>query len=63
MPYSQSKEERCPNRANHTPCPDGYSAWHEWAIQMELTHTQELCPYCDLWVIWKPKETNHDTTN
>lgn len=45
----------CPDRAKHTPCPSGYVAWHEWAEKKAKTHTQERCPTCLLWAIWKPK--------
>lgn len=38
----------------HTPCPKGYLAWHEWAAEMEKTHRQEACPKCSLYVIWRP---------
>lgn len=39
----------------HTPSPDGYIAWHEWAERKAETHEQERCPVCGLWAIWKPK--------
>jgi hypothetical protein len=39
----------------HTPCPDGYLDWHEWAEKKSRTHTQEKCPHCGLWAVWKRK--------
>lgn len=44
----------CPNKANHTPSPRGYVAWHEWAEQMQKTDTQIACESCGLWAIWLP---------
>jgi hypothetical protein len=41
----------CPNAANHTPCPQGYAAWHTWADQMRKSHRQVKCPECHLYVI------------
>lgn len=39
----------------HTPCPEGYLTWHEWAEKKSKTHEQERCPGCGLFAIWKPK--------
>jgi hypothetical protein len=36
----------------HTPCPEEYLAWHEWAERKAKTHVQERCPHCGLWAIW-----------
>lgn len=47
----------CPQAHLHTPCPQGYLAWHEWAEKMAKTHQQRQCPGCELWVIWEPKES------
>jgi hypothetical protein len=44
----------CPNRAKHTPCPDGYVAWHEWAAKKARTHRQTRCTGCDRLSIWVP---------
>jgi hypothetical protein len=49
--------EKCPTRSLHTEGPDGYSAWHDWAEEMDKTHRQELCPGCRLYAIWTPRET------
>lgn len=38
----------------HTPQPEGYLAWHEWAEKMLKTHSQHRCKHCGLFVIWKP---------
>lgn len=45
----------CPNAAQHTPSPDGYLAWHEWAEEKAKTHTQIKCSGCGLYAIWVPK--------
>lgn len=39
----------------HTPCPQGYLAWHTWAERKAKTHRQKRCPDCGLWAIWVPK--------
>ena len=49
-----SKRNPCPLETDHTPCPDGYLAWHEWAEQKSKTHRQVRCPGCDLLTIWVP---------
>lgn len=36
----------------HTPCPEGYREWHEWAERKLRTHRQIRCPNCGLWAIW-----------
>lgn len=46
----------CPNKDHHTPHPEGYLQWHEWANKMSETHEQKQCPSCGLWAIWEPKE-------
>ena len=45
----------CPNKANHTPCPEGYIQWHDWAAKMSKTHSQIRCQGCGKWVTWLPK--------
>ena len=30
--------EACPNKAQHTPQPDGYLEWHDWAERMTCPH-------------------------
>lgn len=47
----------CPNKEQHTPCPDGYIARHEWAKRMSKTHAQTTCPGCGLWKIWLPRNS------
>ena len=44
-----------PECEQHTPAPDGYFQWEEWAEAMEETHVQRQCTGCGLWVIWEPK--------
>lgn len=41
--------------ADHTPSPDGYQAWHEWAEKMSKTHRARRCAECEYWSIWEPK--------
>jgi hypothetical protein len=45
----------CPNGKNHTRCPDGYVAWHEWAEKKLRTHQAVRCPSCGRYSIWIPK--------
>lgn len=45
----------CPHFEDHTPSPDGYLAWHDWAGKMARTHRQERCAGCGRWAIWVPK--------
>jgi hypothetical protein len=37
----------------HTPSPNGYVAWHEWAERKAKTHAQTRCPVCGRWAVWK----------
>ena len=46
----------CPNSDLHTPSPDGYDGWHEWANEMTKTHKQKKCPGCGLLAIWEKKK-------
>lgn len=50
------REPSCPQVDQHTPAPDGYIAWHEWAEEMTKTHRSTRCPGCRLYKIWIPKE-------
>lgn len=47
-----STEVRC----NHTPCPIGYLAWHNWAQVKRRTHKQRKCGKCGLYKIWVKKQ-------
>ena len=49
------KRGDCPDRDKHTPCPEGYTHWHEWAAKMMKTHSQVQCLSCGRWSIWLPK--------
>lgn len=42
-------------RRGHTPCPDDYCSWHEWAEMMGETHEQVRCEICGLWAVWVPR--------
>lgn len=47
------KLDPCPNLAQHTPSPDNYATWHEWAEAMEEAGAvSEECPGCHHWSIW-----------
>lgn len=48
-------EKNCPNRSKHTPCPEDYMGWHEWAEEKGKTHRQIRCNGCNLFTIWVPK--------
>lgn len=55
------REKNCPAFHDHTPCPDGYiawHAWHAWARKMARTHRQIKYAGCGLWAIWieRPKK-------
>jgi len=45
----------CPDEANHTLCPSGYTAWFDWMEEMRKTHKQVRCPTCQCFSIWIPK--------
>lgn len=51
-PTGDRRGEGC---AGHTPSPDGYTQWHEWAAWMAKTHRQVRCPQCKLLSIWVPR--------
>lgn len=44
----------CPKKDLHTPSPEGYVHWHDWAEYMSKTHRQIRCPGCGLLAIWVP---------
>lgn len=54
--WYNKKLESCPQKHLHTPCPEHYIAWHEWAEAISETHNQKECPGCGLWAVWEPKE-------
>ena len=45
----------CQKAFKHTPVPDGYVAWMEWAEKKAKTHEQIKCPVCKTYSIWKRK--------
>jgi hypothetical protein len=45
----------CPEPHTYGP-PDVFD-WHRWAAEQRLTHDQQQCPDCRLWVIWRPRTT------
>jgi hypothetical protein len=36
----------------HTPSPEGYIAWHNWAERKLKTHHQIKCRCCGLYTVW-----------
>lgn len=50
--------DECPNAANHTPCPGGYIAWHDWAYRKGRRHYPIKCPACRRFSIWKRRAKN-----
>jgi hypothetical protein len=48
-------ERACSCAEKHTPCPQGYLAWHAWAAKKSKTHHQIKCEGCGLYTIWVPK--------
>ena len=54
-PIPPTHVERSATECVHTPQPDGYGEWHEWARMAAKTHSQVRCPHCGCWKIWLPK--------
>lgn len=46
---------QCINKSNHTECPEGYLAWHNWAQKISKTHKQIKCQACGFLTIWIKK--------
>jgi uncharacterized protein YkwD len=46
---------KLPNGCVHTPVPEGYLQWHDWAYRASKTHAAIKCEQCGLWKIWLPK--------
>jgi hypothetical protein len=45
--------DECPDAARrHTPHPQGYIAFSEWAREKAKTHAQRRCPTCGFLSIW-----------
>lgn len=40
-PWYNAKLENCPQKHLHTPAPERYLAWHQWAEAMIETHNQK----------------------
>jgi hypothetical protein len=56
-------EPLCPQVDQHTPAPDGYVAWHEWAEEMHAKgYRTKRCPGCGLYKIWTPKAVDPTPT-
>lgn len=53
------REIDCPSFHDHTPQPEGYIEWHDWAKRMMRTHKQTKCTGCGLYMIWVPKQKQH----
>lgn len=41
----------------HTPAPQGYIEWSNWAAKMMRSHSQHKCPECGKLAIWKRKKS------
>jgi hypothetical protein len=48
----------CPYEDEHTPSPQGYVEWFEWAEKMSEDHVQVKCKGCKRYVIWIPKSSH-----
>lgn len=48
-------EDACALKAQHTPRPDGYLNFCDWAEAMAKTHRQTKCPGCGLFIVWVPR--------
>jgi hypothetical protein len=57
---ARSRELPCPEADQHTPAPEGYLAFDEWAERMSKTHRQVQCPGCGRWQIWVPRSSTGD---
>jgi hypothetical protein len=56
MREAVESDNTCPNRAEHTYGPAGYTDWFEWAGRLSAKrHAQTKCPGCDRYLIWTPK--------
>lgn len=42
-------------KCEHTPSPEGYLQWHDWAEKMSKTHRSVVCQHCGLYGVWIPK--------
>lgn len=51
------------NCTMHTPCPENYLDWHEWAREKNETHRQCRCDECGLYEIWvaRKQDKSHST--
>lgn len=51
--------DKCPDREKfHTPHPTTYLGHSVWMAQMSECHTQEKCPTCGLWAVWRDVDGN-----
>ena len=48
----------CSSVEKHTPCPEGFIDWHDWAKKMGKTHVQVKCDGCGLYTIWVERTTH-----
>ncbi len=54
-PIPPKRVERSVSKCVHTPQPEGYNEWREFARLASRTHRQVRCPRCGLWQVWLPK--------
>lgn len=55
----EAKKMPCKNAHKHTPQPEGYVEWHEWAIRTLKLYRQVKCRGCGLYKIWVKKTSPH----
>lgn len=55
QPFVVPDAVKLPNGCVHTPTPEGYIQWRNWAGEASKTHSAIKCERCGLWKIWLPK--------
>ena len=57
FPIPTVRIEPNPSECRHTPTPDGYNQWEQWAQDAtKAGFRQVTCPHCGRWEIWLPKD-------
>ena len=46
-------DDGCPEWKSHTPDPQDYLGWFEWAEAKAKTHRQRRCTGCGLFKVWE----------
>lgn len=60
--FAQDAINRQAKKCQHTPCPEGYLQWQEWARVKSHTHIQQQCTGCGLYAVWVPRPSQKDST-